>query len=91
VTSALGRSASPFTTQVRNPYYVQGFTALAEARRSRTVTMSAFSGGFALWPTNATAYGLKESPFFATTGRDIVAEFVSSVRKHDIEPCFYSE
>jgi|EP01046_Picozoa_sp_COSAG06_P008571 alpha-L-fucosidase len=48
------------------------------------------TGGFALWPTNSTAYGVKESPFFARTGRDIVAEFVASMRKHGIEPCFYS-
>ena len=46
------------------------------------------SGGFALWPTNASAYSIKASPFGAT-GRDIVGEFVASVRAVGIEPCFY--
>jgi alpha-L-fucosidase len=46
------------------------------------------TGGFALWPTNASNYSIKASPFGAT-GRDIVKEFVTSMRKHEIEPCFY--
>ena len=45
------------------------------------------SGGFALWPTNASAYSILASPFGAT-GRDIVGEFVASVREVGIEPCF---
>jgi hypothetical protein len=46
------------------------------------------SGGFALWPTKATNYSILASPFGAT-GRDIVREFVDSMRKANIEPCFY--
>jgi alpha-L-fucosidase len=46
------------------------------------------SGGFALWPTKASNYSILASPFGAT-GRDIVREFVDSMRKHSIEPCFY--
>ena len=46
------------------------------------------SGGFALWPTNASEYSIKASPFGAT-GRDIVREFVDSMRQVQIEPCFY--
>jgi len=46
------------------------------------------SGGFALWPTNASEYSIKASPF-GQTGRDIVQEFVNSMRNVDIEPCFY--
>ena len=46
------------------------------------------SGGFALWPTNASNYSILASPF-GETGRDIVREFVDSMRKHDVEPCFY--
>lgn len=46
------------------------------------------SGGFALWPTQASNYSIEASPF-GETGRDIVQEFVTSMRKHDIEPCFY--
>jgi hypothetical protein len=46
------------------------------------------SGGFALWPTKASNYSILASPF-GKTGRDIVAEFVTSMHKHEIEPCFY--
>ena len=43
------------------------------------------SGGFALWPTNASRYSILASPFGAT-GRDIVREFVDSMRSVDVEP-----
>ena len=46
------------------------------------------SGGFALWPSKATNYSILASPFGAS-GRDIVAEFVASMRGVGIEPCFY--
>ena len=46
------------------------------------------SGGFALWPTRASNYSILASPFGAT-GRDIVREFVDSMRAHGVEPCFY--
>jgi alpha-L-fucosidase len=46
------------------------------------------SGGFALWPTKASNYSILASPFGAT-GRDIVREFVASMRAHNLEPCFY--
>ncbi len=46
------------------------------------------SGGFALWPTRASNYSILASPFGAS-GRDIAQEFVDSMRKVDIEPCFY--
>ena len=47
------------------------------------------TGGFALWPTNASNYSIKATAFWKATGRDIVGEFVASMRKHSIEPCFY--
>ena len=40
----------------------------------------------ALWPTNASKYSILASPL---AGRDIVREFVDSMRAHDVEPCFY--
>ena len=46
------------------------------------------SGGFALWPSKATNYSILASPFSAS-GRDIVREFVDSMRRASIEPCFY--
>lgn len=46
------------------------------------------SGGFALWRSKATNYSIVNSPFGAT-GRDIVREFVDSMRKVGVEPCFY--
>ena len=45
-------------------------------------------GGFCLWPTNQSAYSIRASPF-GKTGRDIVAEFVASCRKHGLRPGFY--
>ena len=45
-------------------------------------------GGFALWPTKTSNYSILASPF-GCTGRDIVREFVDSMRTHSIEPCFY--
>ena len=46
------------------------------------------SGGFALWPSQASNYSILASPFGAT-GRDILQEFVASMRKVGIEPCWY--
>jgi hypothetical protein len=46
------------------------------------------SGGFALWQTNATQYGMRQSPYMAGKG-DIVKDFVASCRTHQISPCFY--
>ncbi len=46
------------------------------------------SGGFALWPTKASNYSILASPF-GKSGRDIVREFVDSMRAHALEPCFY--
>ena len=46
------------------------------------------SGGFALWPTKASNYSIEASPF-GKTGRDLTKEFTDSMRKHDLEPCFY--
>lgn len=62
-------------------------TALSLGARQVCLTTH-HSGGFALWPTRASNYSILASPFGAT-GRDIVREFVDTMRAHDIEPCFY--
>ena len=47
------------------------------------------SGGFALWPTKASNYSIAASPF-GKSGRDITQEFVTSMRKHELEVRVYA-
>eukprot|EP00040_Diaphanoeca_grandis_P031655 m.189831 g.189831 ORF g.189831 m.189831 type:complete len:612 (-) comp32388_c2_seq1:152-1987(-) len=46
------------------------------------------TGGFALWQTNVTEYGVKESPYKGGKG-DIVKEFTDSCKAFGISPCLY--
>lgn len=46
------------------------------------------SGGFALWQTNTTQYGVRQSPYMNGTA-DIVRDFVASCRKYNVSPCLY--
>ena len=46
------------------------------------------SGGFALWQTNTTDYGMRQSPYMSGTA-DIVRDFMASCRKFDVSPCLY--
>lgn len=46
------------------------------------------SGGFALWQTNTTDYGMRQSPYMDGKG-DIVKDFVASARAKGVLPCFY--
>lgn len=46
------------------------------------------SGGFALWQTNATGYGLRQAPYLGGKG-DIVRDFVASCRAAGVSPCLY--
>ena len=46
------------------------------------------TGGFALWPTNATAYSIRNTPYKNGTA-DVVRDFVASCHRHGVEPCFY--
>jgi alpha-L-fucosidase len=46
------------------------------------------SGGFALWQTNTTDYGVRQSPYMNGTA-DIVRDFMASCRKFDVSPCLY--
>ena len=46
------------------------------------------SGGFALWQTNTTDYGVRQSPYMSGTA-DIVREFVASCHRFGVSPCLY--
>ena len=46
------------------------------------------SGGFALWQTNTTSYGLRQSGYMDGKA-DIVRDFVASCRAHGVSPCLY--
>ena len=43
---------------------------------------------YSLWPTAANNYSVKASPWRSGKG-DVVADFVASVRKYGLSPCFY--
>jgi alpha-L-fucosidase len=86
-----GAASRPYPAASFNPSNVDtdqwARTAVAMGAKQACLTTH-HSGGFALWPTRASNYSILASPFGAT-GRDIVREFVNSMRAHDIEPCFY--
>jgi alpha-L-fucosidase len=44
--------------------------------------------GFALWPTQSNNYSVAASPWRGGKG-DVVRDFVTSVRKYGLSPCFY--
>ena len=46
------------------------------------------SGGFALWQTNTTSYGLRQSDYMDGKA-DIVRDFVASCRAQGVSPCLY--
>ena len=64
-------------------------TALALGARQVCLTAK-HTGGFALWNTGATNYSIRASPFGRRTGRDIVAEFVASMRRHKLHTRGYA-
>jgi alpha-L-fucosidase len=86
-----GAASRPYPAASFNPSNVDtdqwARTAVAMGAKQACLTTH-HSGGFALWPTRASNYSILASPFGAT-GRDIVREFVNSMRAHDVEPCFY--
>lgn len=53
------------------------------------VLVAKHCSGFSLWPTEAHAYSIKNSPYKEGKG-DIVAEFVASCRKYGIKPGIYA-
>lgn len=85
------KSPIPYPASTFNPTNVNttqwALTALGLGAKQVCLTTH-HSGGFALWPSKATNYSILSSPFGAT-GRDIVREFVDSMRAFSIEPCFY--
>lgn len=62
-------------------------TAVALGAKEICLT-SHHTGGFALFQTNYSSYGIKESPYQGGKG-DIVKEFVNSCRQYNISPCLY--
>eukprot|EP00038_Savillea_parva_P004337 m.136574 g.136574 ORF g.136574 m.136574 type:complete len:630 (+) comp11439_c0_seq6:204-2093(+) len=61
----------------------------AVAMGAKQVCLTAHhTGGFALWQTNQTDYGVRQSPWKGGKG-DIVQEFVDSCHQFDISPCLY--
>lgn len=46
------------------------------------------ASGFAIWQTNLTSYGVKESPWKGGKG-DVVREFVDACRRGGVLPCLY--
>jgi hypothetical protein len=63
--------------------------ATAKAMGAKEVCLTAHhTGGFALFQSNSTSYGIKESPFKGGKG-DIVKEFTDSCRQFGISPCLY--
>ena len=86
-----GGKSVPYPASTFNPTNVDTnqWAQVALGLNAKQVCLTVHhSGGFALWPTNASTYSIKESPF-GLTGRDIVAEFVNSMHAVNIEPCFY--
>lgn len=86
-----GGKSVPYPASTFNPTNVDTnqWAQVALGLNAKQVCLTVHhSGGFALWPTNASSYSIKESPF-GLTGRDIVAEFVNSMHAVNIEPCFY--
>ena len=65
------------------------WVAVAKAWNASQICLTArHSGGFALWQTNTTKYGIQQSPY--KDGKaDIVRDFVASCRKGGISPCLY--
>ena len=62
---------------------------VAQSWGARQLCLTAHhSGGFALWQTNTTDYGLRESPYMDGKA-DIVLDFVASCRKFGVSPCLY--
>lgn len=53
------------------------------------VLVAKHCSGFSLWPTEAHAYSIKNSPYKGGKG-DIVGEFVASCRKYGLKPGIYA-
>ena len=47
------------------------------------------AGGFTLWPSKHTPYGVKGSTAFRGGKGDILRDFVASAKKWDIKVCYY--
>ena len=62
---------------------------VAQAMGARFAVLTArHEEGFCLWPTQTTDYCIRQSPYQGGRG-DVVREFVTACRRHDIKPCLY--
>jgi len=48
------------------------------------------AGGFTLWPSNHTPYGIRGSTSFRGGNGDILKDFVASAKRWNIKVCYYS-
>ena len=65
------------------------WVAVAKSWGATEICLTArHSDGFALWRTNRTSYGIKESPFRGGQG-DVMREFVDACRRGGVLPCVY--
>jgi len=61
----------------------------AKALGAKEVCLTAHhTGGFALFQSNVTSYGVRQSPWRGGHG-DVVKEFTDSCREYGISPCLY--
>ena len=67
----------------------QWMEAAAALGARYAVLVAKHGSGFSLWPTEAHAYSVKNSPWKDGKG-DIVADFVASCRKYGIRPGIYA-
>ena len=63
--------------------------ATAKAAGARyAVLVAKHCSGFCLWPTAAIDFSVRQSPWKSGQG-DVVADFIASCRKHDVQPGLY--
>ena len=68
---------------------VEQWVRTAKSMGAKYVVLTArHEGGFCLWPTKTTDYGIKSSPYQNGKG-DIVRDFVNACRKHGVIPGLY--
>lgn len=70
---------------------IDNWIAAAQALGAQYIVLTVkHSEGFCLWPTATTTYSIaSSSPWYATHGIDIVAQFVTKCTAAGIKPCLY--
>ena len=66
------------------------WAATAAAMGAAEICLSVVhEGGFTLWPSKQTPYGVQNATHWRGGNGDVVKDFVASCRKYAIKPCFY--